>query len=330
MRSDRSHLGGPLAEPLRTQARADTWFRLRGPADVASQLADLSRRELELAAEGLWVSPGPALDAGILYARSAVEKVRVLLRLSRGGLPRKLRRKTNRRLKVLGRRLAEARDPGTLEDVVERLRQGTREPALRDGLMVLGGRLAERRYRDGAARRGDPPLGEMRETLEELQAQASEWPFEGDGYGLLQSGVERVHRRGRRALARVFDRPGAKREEQLMRRLREVGYTLRLLEPLWPTPIGALEHAVDRAAGRLQEAGELGRLMALLDADEVLAANLPVEELKERMGRLREHFRTEALAGAQRILADTPECARERFGVWWDAWAREAGDATEN
>jgi hypothetical protein len=330
MRSPRTSLSGPLAEPLRTHARADTWFRLAGPGDLPRQLVDLSRRELELASEGLWVPPGPALDAGILYARSAVEKVRLLLRLARGGMPPKARRKADRRLKELGRRLASVRDPGTLEDVVERLRQGTREPALRDGLMVLGGRLAERRYREGAARRDSPPLVEIREGLEGVYGRAESWPFDGDGFSLLGPGLQRIHGRGRRALERVRAKARPKREARLMRRLRELGYTLRLLEPLWPAPLGALEHEVDRAAGRLHEAGELGRLTVMLAGDEGLAAGLPLADLTERMERLREHFRFEALSGSARIFAESPSAARDRLAASWDAWAREAAAATEN
>lgn len=330
MRSTPSPLSGPLAEPLRTHARADTWFRLQSPADVAREVVDLSRRELELAAEGLWVSPGPALDAGILYARSAVEKVRLLLRLSRAGMPRKVRRKANRQLKKLGTRLADVRDAGTLEDVVERLRQGTREPALRDGLMVLGGRLAERRYRQGAAMRNGSPLLEIREGLEGLHARAVEWPLEGDGFDLLAPGLVRVHRRGRQALEKVQKRATPKRERRLMRRLRDVGYTLRLMEPLWPAPVGALEHEVDRAACRLHEAGELGHLVSLLTDDETMAANLPVAELVELMERLRARFQHEALVTAERILAEEPDAARDRLGVWWAVWAREGAGSTEN
>lgn len=330
MRFDSSTLGGPLSEPLRTQARADTWFRLEGPNHVAAQLSELSRRELELAAEGLWVSPGPALDAGVLYARSAVDKVRLLVRLARKGMPKKARRRINRRLKALGRELADARDPGTLEDVVERLRQGTREPQLRDGLMVLGGRLAERRYRRGAERRGESTLGETREALDRLRTEATEWPFAGEGFDAIAPGVERVYRRGRRALERAESRASRKRSARLMRRLRELGFTLRLLETTWPSPIAAVEHAVDRAAGRLHEAGELDRLARLLERDEELADNLPVHEMRERIERLASHFRAEALAGARRIFAEDPECARLRHGAWWRAWADEAEDPTEN
>ncbi len=330
MRFDSSSLGGPLSEPLRTQARADTWFRLEGPNHVAAQFSELARRELELAAEGLWVSPGPALDAGVLYARSAVDKVRLLVRLGRGEMPEKARRRINRRLKALGRDLAEARDPGTLEDVVERLRQGTREPQLRDGLMVLGGRLAERRYREGAERRGDPVLNETRSALDQLRAEAPEWPFRGDGFDVLGDGLERVYRRGHGALEKAVRRPSRKRTTRLMKRLRDLGYAMRLLETTWPSPIAALEHAIDRATGRLQEAGELDRLTRLLERDDELAASLPVGEMRERVVGLAEHFRAEAIAGARRIFAEDPECARARHDAWWQAWADEAGEPTEN
>lgn len=325
-----SSLTGPLREPLRTHARADTWFRLRGPADVRGQVIDLAQRELELAAEGLWVAPGPALDAGILYARSAVEKVRVLLRLSRAGMPKKARKKLNRRLKRLSRRLSEARDTGTLEDVVERLRQGTREPTLRDGFMVLGGRLAERRYRDRGGSRDNPALSEVREGIERVRNDAPGWDLDGEGFEFLADGVESTYRRAARALKRARKKVTPKRERRLAARLRELGYVLRLLEPLWPAPLAAIGHEVDRASGRLQEATELDTLMAMLADDEVLASGLPAAEMHERMARLKDHFRTEAVGGGARILAASPTQAREHLSDWWSAWASESAAPTGN
>ncbi len=322
---------GPHADPLRTHAKADTWFRLRSPQELPDQLRDLAHRELDLAAEGLWVSPGPALDAGVLYARSAVEKVRTLLRLVRAGIPKKVRKDHNGRLKALVRQLAEARDTGTLEDVVERLRQATREPELRDGLMVLGGRLAERRYRDSAAHRDGHLLSPIREELERLDAEVLTWPLEGDGFALLAPGLARVQRRAAKAMQKVADgKTSAKRHRKWMRRSRELGYAVRLLEPTWPCPLNALGHEIDRMSGRLQEADELDRLLRLAKADETLFAALPDDALVERVGRLRDRFRTEALLTGRRIFADSPDGFRNRVGCWYSAWSDEAGHATEN
>jgi hypothetical protein len=326
-----SSLTGPLREPLRTHARADTWFRLRAPSDVPGQVIELARRELELAAEGLWVTPGPALDAGILYARSAVEKVRVLLRLSRGGMPEKARKKLNRRLKRLSRRLSDARDTGTLEDVVERLRQGTREPTLRDGFMVLGGRLAERRYRERGDRRDSPALSKIREGIESVRDAAPGWDFDGDGFAFLADGVESTYRRATRALDRARKKKiTPKRERRLAARLRELGYALRLLEPLWPAPLAAIGHEVDRASGRLQEATELEILMAMLADDEALGSGLPASEMHERMARLKDHFRAEAVGGAARLLTASPARACAHLSDWWTAWASETVAHAEN
>jgi hypothetical protein len=321
-----SLVSGPLAEPLRTHARADTWFRLRSPEAIPDQVRDLLLRELELAAEGLWVSPGPALDAGVLYARSAVDKVRLLLALLRTGLEKDLRRSADRRLAAVRAGLEEARDVGTLEDVVERLRQATREPALRDALMVLGGRLAERRYRESATRRSSEALGELRGELERLHADAHGWTPLGDGFDLLAPGLSRVHRRARKGLDRL--RKGGKalgRHRRWMGRMRDLGYTFRLVEPVWSAPVSALGHEVDRVTGRLREAGELDRLMGLLAAHEPLGANLPVADLGERLDRLGDRFRAEARSVGRRLLADPPGVFRARMETWWLAWSEETG-----
>lgn len=326
-----STVSGPLAEPLRTHARADTWFRLRRPDGVPDQAKELVRRELELAAEGLWVSPGPALDAGVLYARSAVHKVRIVVRLLRGGVPKKLRKRTDRRLRALGKQLAKVRDTGTLEDVVERIRQSTREPQLRDGLMVLGGRLAERRYRDSAGQRRSEAFGEIREALEALQGEVAGWEIEGDGWSLLERGMTRLHRRTAEALERILDgKTSKKAHRRLMRRVRGLGYGLRLVEPVWPAPMTAVTHEIDRMAGRLQEADELESLMRLFEKSPELVDGLPTAHLDERFERLRDRFRTEASLVARRVFSESTEAFGARFGVWWDAWSDEAGLPAES
>lgn len=331
MTSSSPPVSGPLAEPLRTHARADTWFRLRRPDDVAEQTRELVRRELELAAEGLWVSPGPALDAGVLYARSAVEKVRVLIRLLRGGMPKKVRKSANRRLKKLGKQLGKVRDTGTLEDVVERIRQSTREPQLRDGLMVLGGRLAERRYRESASQRRSEAFGPIREALESIQGEVADWTIEDDGWSLVEPGLGRMHRRGRKALKKVVGGTrSSKAHRRLMRRVRDFGYALRLLEPTWPAPLTAMTHEIDRVAGRLQEADELQALLGMIDDDDGLVDGLAHDELRDRFTRLRDRFRDEALLVGRRVFSEKSDAFSDCLGVWWDAWEDETGLPAES
>jgi hypothetical protein len=293
-------------------------------------MRELVRRELELAAEGLWVSPGPALDAGVLYARSAVDKVRLLLALLRSGLDRDLRRSADRRLAAVRDGLEQVRDVGTLEDVVERLRQATREPAQRDALMVLGGRLAERRYRDSATRRSGEALGDLRAEVERLHTDAADWTVSGDGFEALASGLTRVHRRARRGLGRLPAGKKARgRHRRWMGRMRDVGNALRLVEPVWSVPLSALGHEVDRVTGRLREAEELDRLLDLLAEQDALGANLPVEDLSERLERLGARFRAESRSVGRRLLADPSSTFRERLETWWLAWSDETGSPTE-
>jgi hypothetical protein len=323
-------VSGPLVEPLRTHARADTWFRLRSPHDLPVQLRELAQREFELAAEGLWVSPGPALDAGVLYAQCAVEKVRVLVRLLRGGLGKSTRRELGGTLDELRVDLAGVRDVGTLEEVVERLRQSTHESALRDALMVLGGRLTERRYRESAERRNGEELGLVRTRVEALQAELADLEIDGDGFDLLAAGIRRVHLRAARELRRIQNgKRSARRHRRLMERVRDFSYVLRLVEPSWSVPLGALGHEADRVTGRLREADHLAHLRRRLGDEVDLAANLPSDELSERLGRLRDRFRTEAIQVARRIFADESRVFRARMGAWWAVWQEESGAAGE-
>jgi hypothetical protein len=322
---------GPLAEPLRTVANADTWFRLRRPDGLPGQLRDLARRELDLAAEGLWASNGLALDAGVLYACSAVDKVRVLLRLARGGLSKRLRTKTAPRLAAMTRQLAEARDPGTLESVVERLRQSTREPGLRDGLMALGGRLAERRHRAAAALAEGGGLGKLRGELERLHAEARGWKIRGDGFELLGPGIGRAYRKARRTMREVEAKPGsAKRGERWASAAGSFGTALRLIEPVWPVPLKALSHEVDRVVGRLKEAREFERLLTRASRDPSLMAGLPAKDLGDRIVRIRDRFRSEALSTGARLFVDPPQVYEERLGLWWTVWESDTGLASPN
>jgi CHAD domain-containing protein len=197
-------------------------------------------------------------------ARKAVKKERAMLRLARGTLAAKQRRRDNAALRDAARELAGARDAEvmleTLDELAERFAGQLPEStfkAVREPLERI--RKAER------SRVLDSPLtAEAIEELEAIRERIDDWELKRSGWRALDSGLERSYRRGRQGLRCVRDEPSFENLHEWRKRVKDLWYELRLLTPACGPSVNGQAEEADRLADLLGDDHDLGVLRETL------------------------------------------------------------------
>ena len=261
-------------------------FRLEVDESVAEAAPRLGTERVEQAIEGLRDADRSTRDTAIHEARKRLKETRAVLRLVRAGLDKKTYQEDNAALRDTGRLLSGARDAWVRVQTLDKLTDAQSPTSLRQRL------LAE--YE--AATGGDLPEGAF-EALEDARCRTGAWAPAG-GDDLLASGLERTYRRGRDALRTARAEPTAEHLHEWRKRVKDLWYQMRLVEPAWPDVLGAQVEQTHHLADLLGDDHDLAVLSEHVQ---------PTGALADLLTRRRQELQAEALPLGERIYAEKPK-----------------------
>jgi CHAD domain-containing protein len=246
-------------------------YRLEPDERPGASLRAVVDAQLASASALLDERSGRQLDEAVHEARKCVKRSRAALRLASavlGGAGSI----QSRVLRDSARGLAGSRDARVRLDTLDGLvrRDRTLSP---EAVATLRARLEEE-WR-ATVEREPPAGGGVRDGLASVRERLAGLPFESLRWKHVVAGLERTMRRGRerhRALASTAAGEGLDEEfHEWRKRVKDLGYQLRLVEPAWPAVIGAL-------------AGECERLWDLVGEDHDLLLLRERAVAPERLG----------------------------------------------
>lgn len=299
-------------------------YRLKLKEPLAKGVRRIAGEQLGNAAARLEGGSNP--ETSVHEARKSLKRTRALLRLVRPGLGETDFRKSNTRLRDIGRGLSAARD----RDVVRALLKGLEES--KPAMAKAAGRLrAILDATPGAANGSGAPQRNVAEALHEIAAMRREL---GDlalhpaSFDTIVAGLTKSHRAGRKALARAL---ANSEEAEALHDLRKAAQAywrqMILIQQAWP------EACLARAAAAKLVADLLGHDhdVALLDAVLAGAEGQSLSAVERRtLARycLKRHaeLRAEALPKAQLLFVEKSDQLGARMRALWES-ARDAARA---
>ena len=268
--------------------------------------------------EGLDSDPVKAVHA----ARKALKKERSLLRLGRGTLDARQRRRENRVLRGVARRLSGARDSEVAVKTLDQLADRYTGQVPENTFATLRERLERRR---DAARLSLGSPATIQPALADLTAvreRAGDWRFHRHGWRAIGDGQLRGYRRGRRAFAVARARTTDENLHEWRKRTKDVWYQLRLLGPLAPNTIRGQAQEAHHLSDLLGDVHDLAGLRAtLLSLDGQLPVD--VEAVIGLIDHRRGQLQGEAFFVGQRLYAEPPKAFARRMHSYWKAWRAE-------
>ncbi|NGX16329.1 CHAD domain-containing protein [Wenzhouxiangella sp. XN24] len=163
------------------------------------------------------------------------------------------------------------------------------------------------------------------ERMHEARQRVSEWRLPTDdpnqgkcGFELLEGGLEKTYRRGRKAMAIAGDNPGVETFHEWRKRAKYLRYHLRLLRPAWLRLLKRTRSEVKTLGDLLGDDHDLAVLEeTLVVATGDSADKERIELLKGLMHQRSVTLRAEAWWLGQRIYAEQPKAFRKRIGRYW-------------
>ena len=275
--------------------------------------AQLDRAVTELT-EGVEADPETAVHT----ARKAIKKERSLLRLTRGSIGDRRRGRENRALRHAARTLSAARDAeamlATLDDLStryagqlpERTFGAVREP------------LERRRDVQREQLAGSDLIARVAAELAGVRARLDDWELYDDGWGMLEVGLRRSYRDGRRAFHRAREHRSGADWHQWRKRVKDLWYQQRLLSAVaGPVCAGQAKDA-HRLADLLGDDHDLVVLRHAL-AGEASHAVADLDAVAGLIDHRQEELRRQALQLGGRVYAEKPKPFVRRMRAMWRA-----------
>jgi CHAD domain-containing protein len=293
-------------------------FRIDPDERVRDELRRCAREQLDDAvcqlSQGVKSDPAKAVH----QARKAVKKNRALLRFARGSLPRGQRRSENAALRDAARRLSGVRDADVMVATADRLSDIFAGQVPERTFRVVRDKLDEARQAHRAAAVDAALHGDAIEDLGAALLRVEDWRLARGGWRGLKPGLAETYRRGRKAFHRAQDEPTLENLHRLRKRVKDLWYELRLLEPVCgPVVSGQAEQAGELSdlLGDDHDLGVLGH--TVIEMSDELAVD--TEALRALIEHRRGELQQAAMFAGGRLYAERPKAFVRRVHSYWRA-----------
>ena len=261
--------------------------------------------------------------AAVHEARKSLKKIRALLRLVRPGLAQGVYRREMDAMRSAGQALSASRDADVVIAAFDGLRRSFTGQAPGEVVKeARAGLAAERRVARKHA--GVGAVVETRDALQQALERVPGWGISDDAWGAAQAGVRRAYERGQAAFELALEEPTVEHLHDWRKRVKDLWYHQRLLEPLWPATMEAQAEHAHRLSELLGDDHDLAVL------HEKLAASPQAPQLDGMLAivdQRRADLQREAWPLGRRIYAERPKAFVRRLDRWRRAWEAERAAA---
>ncbi|MEX2121577.1 MAG: CHAD domain-containing protein [Pirellulales bacterium] len=307
-------------------------FRFKPGEPVSRAVTRIAREQIDGALAALKLDAEPAPEA-VHDARKRFKRVRALLRLVREPLGRKVFKRENRVFRGAGRPLSSVRDAKVLIEALDKLAGSAEDghpaewSALRAALVerqqaLSSGVLSDHELRDGIV-----------ESLEQERKRAKEWladPWvqKREGWPLVEAGLKRAYKQGRKALGAVRSDPTTERLHEWRKRVKDLWHQLQLFAPMERDVLGNKVRETHQLADLLGDDHDLAVLAQVIEKDpNCLAAAKAIDNLASLIAGRRAELQAQALALGEQVFADKPRQFVDTLEDYWHSWQCAAGEA---
>jgi CHAD domain-containing protein len=259
----------------------------------------------------------PAKQRGVTVheVRKHLKKVRAAMRLAIGTVGKNCHGKEDGCVSKIGKLVSDLRDAQVRLQTFTKLR----DKAAKNSKKQLFPRteellLLERESFSAAF------AGWQRQAIPQLKrsrARLKEWPLDGLNWKQICNAVCKIYRRGQRALVKAIDDPEPENLHAWRKRVKDIWYQLRILQPLNRTVLEQMAHDAEILGELLGTEHDLDFLLARLEkecGDEAFASEL--KQLQKAIGKRCKRLRRDALELGRRFYAEPSKAFAKRISIF--------------
>ncbi len=289
-------------------------FRLKLREPLREGLKRVFCEEIDSA---LHMCQHPAKERGVTVheVRKHLKKLRAAIRLAIGAVGKNCHAEQDRCVRNIGRLVSDLRDAQVRLQTFIQLRDKAAKNSERQLFPLTGELLLLERESFSAAFAGWQK--EAIPQLENVKARLMAWPLDGLTWKQICNAVCKIYRRGQRALAKVIDDPEPEDFHAWRKRVKDVWYELRILQPLNRTVLEEMAHDAEVLGELLGSEHDLNFLWARLEkesADEALADELA--QLQKMITKRCKRLRRDVLELGRRFYAEPSKAFGKRISIF--------------
>nr|WP_272890555.1 CHAD domain-containing protein [Stutzerimonas stutzeri] len=282
-------------------------------------------QRIEKAIQALCVEPSERAE-GVHQARKRFKELRALLRLVREPLGARFKL-DNRRLRDVGRCLAESRDAAAMLESWDALSRTDQSLFVSDAFRQIRLQLQQRAAPQGEVHATfDSDVAQVLGELRALTQDVQHWKLPGKGFDLLADGLRRTYADGVRDLARAQKQGSDELLHEWRKRVKDHWYHCQLLSPCWPEALESRAEQLKQLADALGDDHDLAVMTQLMQGEPELFG---VPEARDALQRCIEQRRVQlqqrALRLGRRLYAEPPKALAARFGAYWRIARKDQG-----
>jgi len=262
-------------------------------------------------------SGGKNRDEVIHDARVSLKKLRALIRLVQVKSNAHVLTQERVCYRNAARRMSEVRDTTAIIEAFDKLTKHYADQLTPKAFSELR-ELRKPFLRTQKRQQGNTSkaLADVARMLKSAQQRVNDWAIEDDGFAVLRSGFKRVYRKGRAAMVRAQSKPSVENHHEWRKRVKDLGYQIRLLRPIWQGMFDALANEFEKLADYLSHDHDLALLRQRM-VQNPSDGRTPVKTLVALIDQRREELQVEAKRLGIRLYAEKPSALVRRIEVYW-------------
>jgi CHAD domain-containing protein len=289
-------------------------FKLKLREPLPDGLKRVFREQIESALE---LCRHPAKQRGVTVheVRKHLKKLRAAMRLGIPEVGKNRHTREDRCVRKIGRLVSDLRDAQVRLQTLIQLRDKKAKHSSKNHFPRLEELLSLERESFSAAFAGWQKQAVPQ--LERVEARLSKWPLDGLTWKQICAAVCKIYKRGQRGLAKTIDEPEPENFHAWRKRVKDLWYQLRILQPLNHAVLAEMAHDADVLGELLGLEHDLAFLWARLEkecSDEALRDELAqLEKLIRKRGK---RLRTNTLELGRRFYAEPAKAFAKRISIF--------------
>jgi CHAD domain-containing protein len=289
-------------------------FRLKLREPLPDGLKRVFREQIQSA---LQLCRHPAKERGVTVheVRKHLKKLRAAMRLAIGEVGKNRHKREDRCVLKIGRLVSDLRDAQVRLQTLIQLRDETRKRSGEDSFPRIEELLSLERESFSAAFAGWQK--QAIPQLEGVEARLLKWPLEDLTWKQICGAVGKIYKRGQRGLAKTINDPDPENFHAWRKRVKDLWYQLRILQPLNRVVLEEMAHDADILGELLGREHDLDFLWTRLEkesGDETLRDELArFQKIIRKRGK---RLRTNALELGRRFYAEPSKAFAKRISIF--------------
>jgi len=289
-------------------------FRLKLREPLPDGLKRVFREQIQSALD---LCRHPAKQRGVTVheVRKHLKKLRAAMRLAIPEVGKKLHTREDRYVRKIGRLVSDLRDAQVRLQTLLQLRDETAKGTEDSAFSRVEGLLSLERESFSAAFAGWQKRAVPQ--LERAETRLLKWSLEDLTWKQVCAAVAKIYKGGQRGLARAIDDPEPENFHAWRKRVKDLWYQLRILQPLNRVVLTEIAHDAEVLGELLGREHDLNFLWARLEkecSDESLQYDLAqLEKLVRKRGK---RLRTNALELGRRFYAEPAKAFAKRISIF--------------